>query len=174
MLIRELTHSDLHTDLLQNFNHHQVIDRIWVKEESGWVLRDAHSIRRWDEEKRQWIPRYLLEQVNNGGGAYGAFDGDRLVGFVSVDGHLQGSDEQYANLTMLFVDDEYQRRGIGRKLFHAVVKKAGQIGAKKLFISAIPAEKTISFYMAMACRDSEEIVEDFVDTPEDRYLEYCL
>lgn len=48
------------------------------------------------------------------------------------------------------------------------------MGAEKLFISAVPSEETVAFYIAMRCRDAEEMIPEFVDTPEDRYLEYDL
>ena len=54
------------------------------------------------------------------------------------------------------------------------MKEASARGAEKLFISSIPAEETVSFYFAMGCRDAEETVEEFVDMPYDRYLEYQL
>ena len=43
-----------------------------------------------------------------------------LVGFCSVDGRLAGKTVKYANLTMLFVDDKWKRKGVGRRLFDKI------------------------------------------------------
>ena len=43
-----------------------------------------------------------------------------------------------------------------------------------VFLSAVPAEETVAFYFAMGCGDAEEIVPEFVDTPDDRYLKFSL
>lgn len=75
---------------------------------------------------------------------------------------------------MLFVDDRWKRNGVGRCLFCAICKHAGKMTADKLFISAIPAVETIAFYHSMGCEDAIEIIPEFVDTEQDRYLEYSL
>lgn len=46
--------------------------------------------------------------------------------------------------------------------------------ADKLFISAIPAVETIAFYFSMGCEDTMEMIPEYVDTEQDRYLEYLL
>lgn len=81
---------------------------------------------------------------------------------------------KHANLTMLFVDDKWQRKGIGRLLFHEICIYARRLGAEKLFISAIPSIETISFYHSLGCTDADEVIPEYVDTEEDRYLEYLL
>lgn len=174
MFIRELHTSELHTSLLRSFHHHQTWGRTWVRGDTDWVLKAKCGVRQWDNAKRQWIVPYLKQQINRGGCVLGAFDGNRLVGFASVDGLLRGADNAHANMTMLFVDDEYQHQGIGKALFTAIAGKASEFGAEKLFISAIPSEDTISFYLSVGCQDASEIIEDFVDSPDDRYLEFSI
>lgn len=78
------------------------------------------------------------------------------------------------NLTMLFVDDEWKRKGIGTKLFHQMCIYAENIKADKIFISAIPSYETVAFYSVMGCSDAKEIINSFVDSENDRYLEYDL
>lgn len=99
---------------------------------------------------------------------------DLFVGFCCIDGYLYGKTAKYANLTMLFVDDEWKRKGIGKALFKEICKYAKKKNAKKLFISAIPSVETIAFYFAMGCIDAKEIITDYIDTKNDRYLEYLL
>ena len=47
---------------------------------------------------------------------YGAFDGDRLIGFVGI-----RSDRKH--ICFFFVDGEYHRQGIGTRLFKAVCQE---------------------------------------------------
>ena len=172
--IKSLSNQDLSEDFLHGFNHRQRITAEWKKVDNAWITVETDVRREWDVEKRKWIPDYLKEQIDQGGVALGAFHGDRLVGFASVDGVLLGERAKYANLTMLFVDDEYKRKGIGRSLFCGIKKAACELNADKLFISAISSVDTIAFYFSMGCLDAEEIMPDFVDTEEDRYLECPL
>ena len=171
MTIRPLSSDEIRPEMLLSFRHDQHITRKWAKPNGTWELADADELRQWDTEKRVWITEYLREQIISGGAAIFAFDGSDIVGFCSVDGKTFN---QYANLTMLFVDDNRKRRGIGRKLFAAACGHARKMGADKLFISSIPSLETVSFYQALGCVDASKIIEDFVDTHEDRYMEFDL
>lgn len=172
--LREINKEELKPEFLRNFEHNQTYNRIWERQDGRWSLKETSVVRAWDEEKRLWIPQYLSEKLENGGFMLGAFAEDKLAGFITMDGVFGGFRYQYLNLVMFFVDDRYQRKGIGRKLFEEGVKRASDMGAEKIFISAIPSEETIAFYFAMGCRDADEIITEFVDTPNDRYLEFEL
>lgn len=172
--IRFLKPSDIYPQMLQSFHHKQVISNKWIKKEEHYELIDTHEVREWDTDKRVWITQYLCQQMNRGGFALGAFCGNRMVGFASLDGILKGIPEKYANLTMLFVDDEWRRQGIGKGLFKQICLCAEKMKADKVFISAIPSFDTISFYLKLGCTDAQYIVDSFVDTQQDRYLEYSL
>lgn len=202
--ITTLSHEDIQEDFLAGFRHEQHITAQWVQRDGMWVRTETDILRAWDEEKKKWIPEYLKGQLSRGGYVLGAFidvpgtggdsdlipsngtgqlrqgfkdsmaNGSQLAGFCSVDGILLGECARYANLTMLFVDDRFQGRGIGGLLFRAIKQSACKLNAEKLFISAIPSVDTVAFYRAMGCADAEEIIPDFVDTEEDRYLECPL
>ena len=134
----------------------------------------ASDLREWNTEKRIWISDYLRQQIERGGSVAAAFAGDILVGFCCVDGYLIGKTAKYANMTMLFVDDQWKRKGVGRKLFRKICISAKRMDADKLFISAIPSIETIAFYFNMGCEDAREIISEYVDTDKDRYLEFAL
>ena len=91
-----------------------------------------------------------------------------------MDGGLAGETARYANMTMLFVDDKWKRQGVGKKLFNRICMRAAEMKANKLFISAVPSFETVSFYFSMGCQDTQEFIEEFMDTEHDRYLEYSL
>lgn len=172
--VKELTIRDISADILLDFNHHQLITKKWVNRDNNWELSDTSDLREWNEEKRIWISGYLRQQMERGGALVAAFDSNVLVGFCCVDGYLAGITAEYANMTMLFVDDNWKRRGVGRKLFERICMYAEKMKAEKLFISAIPSAETIAFYFKMGCEDAKEIIPEYVDTEQDRYLEYTL
>ena len=169
--IRRLSPEDLTPGLLDDFAHCQRITKKWVRRNDIWTLEDADALREWSAEKRVWITGYLLRQMERGGMAAGSFSDGRLTGFCCVDGIVSGRTAKYANLTMLFVDDDWKRRGIGTALLREARIHAARLGAEKLFISAIASEETVAFYLKLGCVDAGEIVEAFVDTEEDRCLE---
>ena len=174
IMTRQLQTGDLSPALLDTFAHCQQITKKWVNRNGSWVLTDTSLLRQWSPEKRIWITEYLAQQLQRGGAAIGAFCDAQLTGFCCVDGSVYGNTAKYANMTMLFVDDHFKRKGIGQKLFQKACNYARQIGAEKLFISAIPSQETIAFYLKMGCIDAEEIIEGFVDSEDDRYLEIAL
>ena len=71
--IRLLTPSDLSPQMLQSFNHRQVISQKWVKHGEHYELTKTNEIREWDVDKRVWIPQYLSQQLERGGAVVGAF-----------------------------------------------------------------------------------------------------
>ena len=172
--VRRLSAAEIRPDLLDDFAHCQQITQKWVMQNGDWTLTDVSLLRAWNAEKRVWVASYMRQQISRGGVTLGACFHDRLTGFCCVDGALSGRTARYANLTMLFVDDRWQRNGIGRSLFHEACACALSMGAEKLFISAIPSAETIAFYQSMGCVDADEIIEAFVDSEDDRYLTFSL
>lgn len=172
--IEKLKEADIKSDMLINFKHKQKITKKWVRNETAWEMSEASDVREWSGDKRIWITDYLKQQLERGGFAVGAFSDDTLIGFGCIDGVLRGNTAKYANLTMLFVDDEWQGKGIGTLLFGKISMYAPSLNADKIFISAIPSVETVSFYFNRGCTDAKEIVEEFVDTENDRYMEFLL
>lgn len=172
--IKQLNIACIVPELLKDFAHYQKITKKWVKRDNVWELTDVSLLREWSAEKRIWITEYMCQQIDRGGITVGAFCNERLIGFCCVDGTVSGNSAKYANLTMLFVDDNWKRNGIGKLLMQEARNHATKLGAEKIFISAIPSAETIAFYQSMGCVDATEIVEVFVDSDDDRYLECCI
>jgi len=171
IIITQLQRTSIFPGLLDGFAHSQKITKKWVKRNDAWELTDTALLREWSAEKRVWITEYMCQQIDRGGITVGAFCDDRLIGFCCVDGVISGNSAKYANLTMLFVDDNWKRNGIGTLLLQEARKHVIKLGAEKIFISAIPSAETVAFYLKMGCIDANEIVGNFVDSEDDRYLE---
>ena len=170
--ITNFTSDTIPDDFLKDFAHHQEITRKWVRTEDGWKLEDTSIVWEWDAEKRVWLVNYMREKMQNGGAVIAAFLPEgQLGGFCCIGGEIAGETANYANLLLLFVDDRFKRHRIGRLLLQEARGYAKKLGAKKLFVSAIPSEDTIAFYQSMGCVDAKEIVKPFVDDEEDRLME---
>ena len=174
MELRTMAFSDFYAGLLDDFVRCERVERLWRKRGNDWILESIPCEKVWDDEKKAWVVSYLARCVEKGGAVTGAFDGGRIVGFSMVEGRLRGTEERYANLAMLFVSSDFQRRGIGARLFRAACERARDLGARRLFISATPKENTIAFYWKMGCRDATEGIPEFIDSPDDRPLERDL
>jgi predicted N-acetyltransferase YhbS len=109
------------------------------------------------------------------GFAIGAFDGDVLVGFVSVNRNVFGSRFKYVLLDQLFVDNKYQGQGIGKNLFRLSAEKAKEWDVNKFYICAGSSENTLAFYKTLGCVEAMEIDQALQAADEnDMQLEYAL
>jgi len=99
----------------------------------------------------------LQETITGGGSALGAFDGDKLVGFCTVNTDIFGTLRRYALLDQIFVSLPYRAKGIGRQLFMRSVTEAKQFGADAYYICAGSSEETLVFYQAIGCAEADEI-----------------
>ncbi len=172
--IKPLKVEDINPGLLDDFSHFQKITKKYVKKNGEWEISDASILREWSTEKRIWITKYMCQQIERGGLTVGAFFCGKLIGFCCMDGIVSGNSAKYANLTMLFVDDNWKRRGIEKLLFKEAHKHAVKLGAEKIFISAISSIETIAFYLKIGCTDANEVVESFVDSEDDRCMEFVV
>ena len=106
-------------------------------DDGGWVEGDGeHSFGEMIQGARE-----LLELD---GTAFGAFDGDRLVGIAIYRPRLT---ETMGQLGLLHVSNGYRRRGIASGLFREVLALARADGATHLYVSATPSESAVGFYL---------------------------
>lgn len=171
MEIRIINVEELKPEMLLKFNRHQEVIQKWVKDKDEWVLKNVSEVREWSSEKKGHLMNAFGPCLENGGVFIGAFEDETLTGFVLLGEKLSGNFSKYINLSMFFVTKEKRAVGIGKKLFVFACEVATKLGADKLFI---PAKDTMEFYSSMGCVDAEEIIEEFIDTTEDYYLEYKL
>lgn len=121
-----------------------------------------------------WHLRRFRETLSNGGTVFGCFEGDTLVGYAAVNGTVFGG-QRYVLLDQLFVSNRYRGQGIGGTLFRLCAEQAGTLGARKLYLCAASAEKTITFYHKLGCVPAVEpdrrLMEEDIN---DIQLEYAL
>ena len=132
----------------------------------GRVWRDVDGVKRLVEINYQ-DPDFpngyenhlaaLQDTITGGGSALGAFDGDRLVGFCTVNAKLFGTSRRFALLDQIFISLPYRARGIGRELFTRSITEAKTFGADAYYICAGSSEETLAFYQAIGCAAADEI-----------------
>ncbi len=118
--------------------------------------------------------RRLLETVESGGIALGAFDsGGHLIGFSALNLAPLGEHGQYVLLDQLFVSRPFRGKGIGKGLFLRTADEAKKRACRKIYICAGSSEETIAFYRAVGCTDAAEVIPALYEAdPRDLQLEY--
>ena len=149
------------------------IKRAWrnVNGVMQWV-----EINWWDKNLPDGYENHLAalkEVFEEGGFVVGAFDGEKLIGFCCIYREIFGDLYKYVLLDQLFISTEYQRKGIGKKLFFMCVEQAKIRGADKFYICSGSAEETLAFYIALGCEEVKEINPEINEECEnDIQLEY--
>lgn len=159
-----LSEPQITRDLFRHFNRHQKVTKCWRREQGIWVLKETDFVEDWDEAQYQFLVKCLKNTVNTGGIVLGIFDEqERLVGFASVESRHFGYKGQYVQLSCIHVSNECRGQGLGKKLFLYACYGAKKMGAKKLYISAHPAQETQAFYHALGCVEAGEYDGDLAD-----------
>ncbi len=115
----------------------ELIDMAVHWDDAGWREGDGeHSFGQ--------MIRGAVALLDLGGTAFGAFDGDRLVGIAIYRPRLA---ETVGQLGLLHVSNGYRRRGIASRLFREVLALARADGATRLYVSATPSGSAVGFYL---------------------------
>ncbi|MFF2089527.1 GNAT family N-acetyltransferase [Paenibacillus sp. NPDC058174] len=130
-----------------------------------------HECPNWEEEHyREIIERYEFE-LSNGGTAYGAYDGDKLIGFGVLAHKFRGKDQRQLQLDLMYVSRNYRRQGIGSRIFHELSQVAIEKGAAQLYISATETESAVKFYTSRGSALTSELDEElFRKEPNDIHM----
>ena len=82
---QHLTQQQIGPELFSGFDRWQNVTRCWRKENGSWVLRDISFIDDWNEEEYTFLYDCLKNTLNTGGDVIAALEGNRLLGFASVE-----------------------------------------------------------------------------------------
>jgi GNAT superfamily N-acetyltransferase len=120
---------------------------------------DHHSI---PELVKTWQP-----VVDAGGVLLGAFDNDNLAGLGLLGDDLAPGIVQVA---LLYVSRSYRRRGVANALMDEMEHLARDRGAHALYVSSVPSESAVGFYLARGFRPTEPLPEQLAKEPEDVHM----
>ena len=150
---------------LDSFNRQQEINRIYVKENGSYILKEQLGIMDWSLEKKKEV---ACDLADNRYITYLAIADDKIIGFVSL---LKKLHMNRMILDVIQVDRRFRGQGIGRVLWEVAYKEAKRYGAKEIYISACPAEETICFYKAMGADITDNPIESVIEEePDDLQL----
>jgi predicted N-acetyltransferase YhbS len=154
----------------------EVIEGIYYLEDGALALKAEHfHARGWPPNEAAIYTPLLEDCYIRGGWFYGLFDGDQLVGVAVLESRFIGQPPDQLQLTFLHVGNGYRNQGLGRRLFELAADEAWRRGARRLYISATPSQRTINFYLGLGCTVTPEPdAELFALEPEDIHLEYLL
>jgi ribosomal protein S18 acetylase RimI-like enzyme len=172
---RGIEEAELKRSLFAGFIRRQKVTDCWRRENGKWVIREDPFIDDWTQEDYQKLLTCLKNTISTGGFVYGAFQGDILKGFTSVEAAMFGGEQGYLDLSCIHVSEDMRGKGIGRTLFLAAMDWAREHGGRKLYISAHSAVETQAFYHAMGCVEAEVYNQAHVEEePYDCQLECRL
>jgi ribosomal protein S18 acetylase RimI-like enzyme len=171
----ELNDAEIDRSLFTCFNRYQEVTKCWRKENGEWELKNISFTEQWGPEEYESLIKKLHNTIRSGGAVIGAFYDEVLIGFTSVESQLFGLQKQYLELSNLHTSYENRGMGVGRNLFSLACRKAKEMGAQKLYISAHSSQESQAFYKAMGCVEAVEYNARLAaKEPCDCQLEYIL
>lgn len=172
---KKLNHTNFDANSLNDFIRHQRVEECWRKVDGDWHLMPIVFTEDWTLEQCREIAEDVERHMEDDQTAFGAFEDNRIVGFVTVSHNLFGRTAKYAEMVCFQVSEQYRGKGIGRTLFNLACVEAVKLGAEKLYISAHSAKETQAVYRALGCVHAQEINQELAaEEPFDVQLEYVL
>lgn len=110
------------------------------------------------------IPR-TEEQIKEYNNIYVAVDNDRVVGTMSYGECRNEKYKEHGELNFIYLLDEYQGYGIGKKLFMIGIKELIDMGYNSMILNVLEGNKTIGFYEKYSGKKIEQKEEVFYNTP---------
>lgn len=160
---------------LDDFVRHQKVSECWRNVNGEWKLVPICFEENWSLEKCQEIAADVVLHFENGQSAFGAFDREKVIGFITVSHEIFGKTAKYVQLDCFQVSEQYRGKGIGKKLFAMACEEAKNLGAEKLYISGHSSKESQAAYKALGCVHAKEINQKHVEEePFDVQLEYSL
>ena len=160
---------------LDSFIIRQEVFKCWRKVNGEYELASVHYVDDKDLNGLRVLAMTILNGISRGNAAFGAFSGEKIIGFAYLVGRPFGSRKQYLDLAEFYVSEPYRRQGLGRKLFYMACAEAKKRGAEKLYISAHSAEESAAAYKSYGCVFAEEPDYDhMIKEPFDLQLEFDL
>ena len=172
---RRLDNTNFSGHSLDGFVCRQTVTECWRKTGGDWKLVPNAYEENWSLEQCREIAEDVVHHINLDQTGFGAFDGERIIGFATVSHRMFGAAARYVQLVCFQISKEYRRQGIGRKLFSLACEEARQLGADKLYISTHSSKESQAAYRALGCTPAEEVNEELAAAePFDVQMEYRL
>jgi len=172
----EITDDKITLDMLDNFIRKQTVKQRFSIKNGEELIEDISFTDDWSaDKKRRIVDEFFVDATDNFGYNGGIYSGPDLIAFLSLDCNPIGDYNEYIQLTMLHVSNEFRQMGLGKILFQHAIKKAEVMGAKKLYLSAHSAYESQLFYRNLGCVHAKWIYSIAKELePYDIQMEYEL
>lgn len=172
---KKLDHTNFSFHSLDDFIRHQTVRACWRKVDGQWKLVPISFAENWSLAKCREIAQDIAQHMEKDQTAFGAFDGEKLVGFITLSHNVFGNTAKYLELVCFQVSEPYRGKGIGKTLFQLACEEARCLGAEKLYISGHSSKESQAAYKALGCVHAKEINQKLAEEePCDVQLEYVL
>jgi predicted N-acetyltransferase YhbS len=161
---------------LWQIDRSEVIEALYYFTDKALVLKPEHyDVTGWPPGEAEKYTPLLEACYDHGGWFYGLFDDQKLLGAAVLESRFIGKSKDQLQLKFLHISNRFRGNGWGKQLFNLAADEARRRGAKGLYISATPSERTINFYLRLGCQVvSEPDPGLWALEPEDIHLEYEL
>ena len=144
-------------------------------------VRESWRRGRADAEKWKRRTKSIRASLAAGGAAFGAFDGDRLVGFAALRYRLGCPHAMWglggpladdvALLQALWVGAAHRRQGIATALTRRLIELATDSGARAVYVSGMPSVAAQAFYRSQGFEPAVWVHRELYERePEDIHL----
>ena len=175
IIIQRLPFNGFNEYSLDDFVRHQVVSECWRNVDGEWNLLPIAFTEDWGLEKCRDVAADILQRTDRDLISFAAFQGDKVLGFITVNTRPIGSRKQYFQLESFEVSEPYRGQGIGKELFAKACAEAKELGAQKIYISAHSSKESQAAYRALGCVHALEIIPCIADKePCDVQMEYAL
>ena len=171
----KINEKNFNSHSLDHFVRHQRVRECWRNVDGQWKLIPIEFEENWTVEQCQKIAADVALHMGNDQTAIGAFDGEEVIGFITVSHNIFGNTAKYVELVCFQVSEPYRGKKIGNTLFYKACEEAKRLGADKLYISAHSSQESQAAYKAIGCVHAKEINQKLAqEEPCDVQLEYVL
>jgi len=150
--------------LLGEIDRKEIVNEVYYfRDNKLQIVNEFYNIEGWDlKELHEYIDR-LQDIYDRNGTIYGAFDNKTIVGLGALESKFIGRNNEQLKLDMLYISNNYRKKGIGKNMVNLLSKKAKELNAKSIYISATPFKNTVDFYFAMGAKLTNEINKDLYE-----------
>ena len=104
-----LTIKNFNLNSLDEFIRRQDVRECWRRADGSLTLLPIAYIEDWNLQQRRETAKEILNELDAGGLAYGAFCENKVVGFAALSSALFGSGKQYMDLALFYVSEPFGR-----------------------------------------------------------------
>lgn len=113
------------------------------------LIADSYLSQLSVERRKMHWERILNDSSQNEVVFVALNDEGEIVGFSNGGRNRNEEFEQDGELYAIYLLQEYQEKGIGKRLFHAVVESLADAGYKSMMVWVLKGNPAIAFYKAM-------------------------